>query len=45
VIFVAARGTCCNAIHFEPYTQVRATAVLLNSWLEVLGVFDRPETS
>jgi hypothetical protein len=30
VIFVASRGTCCYAIHFEPYTRVVATVVLLN---------------
>jgi hypothetical protein len=45
VIFIAARGVCCNAVHFEPYTRVRATVVLLNSCLEVLWVSDRPETS
>jgi hypothetical protein len=45
VVFVASRGTCCNAIHLEPYTWVGATVVFLNSWLEVFGVSDRPETS
>jgi hypothetical protein len=30
VIFVASRGTRCYAIHFEPYTRVGATVVLLN---------------
>jgi hypothetical protein len=45
VIFVAARGTCCNVVHLKPYARVRATVVLLDSWLEVLGVSDRPEMS
>jgi hypothetical protein len=45
VVFIASRGMCCNAVHLEPYTWVGATVVLLNGWLEVLGVSDRPETS
>jgi hypothetical protein len=43
VIFIATRGTCRNVVHFERYTWVRATVVLLDSWLEVLGVSDRPK--
>jgi hypothetical protein len=45
VVFIAAGGTCCNVVHLEPYTWVRATIILLNSWLEVFWVSDRPETS
>jgi hypothetical protein len=45
VVFVASRGTCRNAVHLEPYTWVGATVILLNGWLEVLGVFDYPEMS
>jgi hypothetical protein len=45
VAFMASKGTCCYAIHLEPYTRVGATVVLLNSWLEVFWVSDRPETS
>jgi hypothetical protein len=30
---------------FEPYTWVGVTVIFFNSWLEVLGVSDRPETS
>jgi hypothetical protein len=45
VVFVASRGACCNVVHLEPYTWIGATVVLLNGWLEVLGVSDRPETS
>jgi hypothetical protein len=44
VVFIATRGTRRYAVHLEPYTRVRATVVLLNSWLEVLWVSDRPET-
>jgi hypothetical protein len=45
VIFIASRGTCHYAVHLEPYTRVGVTVVLLNRWLEVFGVSDRPETS
>jgi hypothetical protein len=45
VVFIAAGGTCCNVVHLEPYTWVRAAVVLLNSWLEVFWVSDRPEAS
>jgi hypothetical protein len=45
VVFVASRGTRRYAVHFEPYTWVGATVVLLNGWLEVLGVSDRSESS
>jgi hypothetical protein len=45
VVFVASRGTRYYAVHFEPYTWVGAIAILLNGWLEVLGVSDRPEMS
>jgi hypothetical protein len=30
VVFIASRGTHCYAIHFEPYTRVGATIVLLD---------------
>jgi hypothetical protein len=30
VVFVASRGTRRYAVHFEPYTRVGATVVLLN---------------
>jgi hypothetical protein len=42
VVSVASGGVCCDVIHLEPYTWVQATIVLLNSWLEVFGVSDRP---
>jgi hypothetical protein len=45
VVFVTSRGACCDVVHLEPYTLVTATVVLLNGWLEVFGVSDRPETS
>jgi hypothetical protein len=45
VVFIASRGTHRYAVHLEPYTWVRATVVLLNSWLEVFWASDRPETS
>jgi hypothetical protein len=45
VIFIAARGACSNAIHLEPYARTRETVIFLNSWLEILWVSDRPETS
>jgi hypothetical protein len=45
VVFVASRGTRRYAVHFEPYTWVGATVVLLNGCLEVLGVSDRSESS
>jgi hypothetical protein len=45
VIFIASRGTRRYAVHLKPYTRVRATVVLLNGWLEVFWVSDRPETS
>jgi hypothetical protein len=45
VVFIAAGGTCCNVVHLEPYTWVRATIILLNSWLDVFWVSDRLETS
>jgi hypothetical protein len=35
----------CYTIHLEPYTRVGATIVLLNSWVEVFWVSDRPEMS
>jgi uncharacterized membrane protein (UPF0127 family) len=38
VVFIASRGTRCYVVHLEPYTRVRATIILLNGWLEVLGV-------
>jgi hypothetical protein len=43
VVFTASRGTCCNAVHLEPYTRVRAIVVLLNSRLEILWVSDHLE--
>jgi hypothetical protein len=43
VVFIASRGTRRFAVHLEPYTQVGAAVVLLNSWLEVFWVSDRPE--
>jgi hypothetical protein len=45
VVLIASRGTGRYAVHLEPYTQVGATVVLLNGWLEVLGESDRPEMS
>jgi hypothetical protein len=45
MVFIAPGGACCNAIHLEPYTWVRATVVLLNDRFEVLGVSNRLETS
>jgi hypothetical protein len=45
VVFIAAGGTCCDAVHLEPYTWVGATVVLLNSWLEVFWVSDCPKMS
>jgi hypothetical protein len=45
VVLIASRGTRRYAVHLELYTQVGATVVLLNSWLEVFWVSDRPETS
>jgi hypothetical protein len=45
VVFIASRGTCRDAVHLEPYTQVRATVVLLNGWLEILWVSDHSETT
>jgi hypothetical protein len=45
VVFISSRGTCRNAIHLEPYAGIGATVVLLNGRLEVLGVFDRSETT
>jgi hypothetical protein len=45
VVFFASRGTCCDAVHLEPYTWVKAIIVLFNGRLEILGVSDRPETS
>jgi hypothetical protein len=45
VVFTASRGACSDVVHLEPYTWVGATVILLNGWLEVLGVCDRPETS
>jgi hypothetical protein len=45
VVFVAPIGVCCDVVHLEPYTWVGAIVVLLNGWLEVLGVSNRPETS
>jgi hypothetical protein len=45
VVFIGSRGTCRYAVHLDPYTRVGATVVLLNSWLEVFWVSDRPETS
>jgi hypothetical protein len=45
VVFIASRGTRRYAVHFEPYTRVGATVVLLNRCVEVLGVCDHPETS
>jgi hypothetical protein len=44
VVFIASRGTHRYVVHLEPYTRVGATVVLLNRWLEVLGVSDRPKT-
>jgi hypothetical protein len=37
VVFVASRCTCCDVVHLEPYTWVRATVIFLNGWLESLG--------
>jgi hypothetical protein len=45
VVFIATGGMRCDVIHLEPYTRVGATVVLLNSWLEVFWVSDRPEMS
>jgi hypothetical protein len=45
VVFIASRGTHRYVVHLEPYARVRATVVLLHSWLEVFWVSDRPETS
>jgi hypothetical protein len=45
VVFIAAGDTCCDAVHPEPYTWVGVIVVLLNSWLEVFWVSDRPKTS
>jgi hypothetical protein len=45
MVFIATGGTRCDAIHLQPYAWVGATVVLLNSWLEVFWVSDRPETS
>jgi hypothetical protein len=45
VVFIASRGTCCNVVHLETYTRIRATVVLLNGRFEVLGVSDRPKTT
>jgi hypothetical protein len=45
VVFIVPGGTCCYAVRLEPYTWVRATVVLLNGWLEILGVSDRAEMS
>jgi hypothetical protein len=45
VVFIATGDTRCDVVHLEPYTRVGATVVLLNSWLEVFWVSDRPETS
>jgi hypothetical protein len=45
VVFFVSGGACCDAIHLELYTWVGVTVVLFNSWLEVFGVSDRPETS
>jgi hypothetical protein len=45
VVFIASRGTRRYAIHPEPYTRVGAAVILLNRWLEVLGVSNRPEMS
>jgi hypothetical protein len=45
VVLIAAGGTRCDVVHLEPYTRVGATVVLLNSWLEVFWVSDRPKTS
>jgi hypothetical protein len=44
VVFITSRGTRRYALHFEPYTRIGATVVLLNRWLEVFWVSDRPET-
>jgi hypothetical protein len=43
VVFIASRGTRRYAVHLEPYTWVGATVVLLNGWLEVFWVSNRPE--
>jgi hypothetical protein len=45
VVFIASRGTHRYAVHFEQYTRVGATVVLLNRWLEVFWVSDHQETS
>jgi hypothetical protein len=45
VVFIASRGTRRYAVHFEPYTRIGATVVLLNGWLEVFWASDRLETS
>jgi hypothetical protein len=45
VVFIASRGTCRYDVHLELYTQVGATVVLLDSWLEVFWVSDCPEAS
>jgi hypothetical protein len=41
VVFVGSRGACCDAVHLEPYTWVRATFVLLNSRLEIFQIIRR----
>jgi hypothetical protein len=35
VVFISSRGMCHYVVHLEPYTRVRATFLLLDSWLEV----------
>jgi hypothetical protein len=45
VVSIASRGTRRYAVHFEPYTRIGATVVLLNGWLEVFWASDRLETS
>jgi hypothetical protein len=45
VVFIAPGCACCYVVHLEPYTRVRATVVLLNGWLEILGISDRAEIS
>jgi hypothetical protein len=44
VVFVAFRCACCNAVHLEPDTWVRATVVFFIGWLEVFRVSDRLES-
>jgi hypothetical protein len=45
VVFVVPQGTCCDVLHLEPDTWVRATVVFLNGGFEVFRGSDRLEMS